>query len=300
MKKVFISIIIVLIILTFGVVSFAAYYAVSKNVYYPVIWPAEPLPIVCTQDVKQCSDGSYVSRFGPRCEFAECPQPAPAPSPTPTPISNKGYITLREGERSGPLLVQKIYPTYITGLNFREYPIAIDKGQPITLHIGESVSNGCTIFLELLRIEGETAIFNPLYSKQPCPICLAKDTKIDTPLGPMNVQDLQIGMQVWTTDKQGNFVAQPIVKTSKVPVSPSHQMIHLVLDDGRELFVSPGHPVTNGHAIDDLRAGEMYDGALIVSVSRVLYAQGYTYDVLPDGETGFYTANGILIGSTLK
>jgi hypothetical protein len=28
---------------------------------------------VCTQDAKQCPDGSYVSRTGPNCEFAACP-----------------------------------------------------------------------------------------------------------------------------------------------------------------------------------------------------------------------------------
>lgn len=30
-------------------------------------------PIVCTQDAKFCSDGLYVGRVGPDCEFAECP-----------------------------------------------------------------------------------------------------------------------------------------------------------------------------------------------------------------------------------
>ncbi len=30
-------------------------------------------PIACTMDAKQCSDGTYVSRTGPRCEFASCP-----------------------------------------------------------------------------------------------------------------------------------------------------------------------------------------------------------------------------------
>ena len=30
-------------------------------------------PIACTQDAKQCPDGSYVSRTGPKCEFAACP-----------------------------------------------------------------------------------------------------------------------------------------------------------------------------------------------------------------------------------
>lgn len=29
--------------------------------------------VLCAQDVKQCPDGSYVSRQGPKCEFAPCP-----------------------------------------------------------------------------------------------------------------------------------------------------------------------------------------------------------------------------------
>lgn len=29
--------------------------------------------VFCTQDAKQCPDGSYVSRSGPKCEFAPCP-----------------------------------------------------------------------------------------------------------------------------------------------------------------------------------------------------------------------------------
>lgn len=32
-----------------------------------------PGPIACTQEAKQCSDGSYVGRTGPNCEFAACP-----------------------------------------------------------------------------------------------------------------------------------------------------------------------------------------------------------------------------------
>lgn len=30
-------------------------------------------PVVCTQEAKLCPDGSYVSRTGPNCEFAQCP-----------------------------------------------------------------------------------------------------------------------------------------------------------------------------------------------------------------------------------
>lgn len=32
-----------------------------------------PGPVACTQEAKQCLDGSYVSRTGPNCEFAVCP-----------------------------------------------------------------------------------------------------------------------------------------------------------------------------------------------------------------------------------
>ncbi|OPL11954.1 MAG: hypothetical protein AVO34_01675 [Firmicutes bacterium ML8_F2] len=31
-------------------------------------------PVACTMDVKQCSDGSYVGRVPPECDFAPCPK----------------------------------------------------------------------------------------------------------------------------------------------------------------------------------------------------------------------------------
>ncbi len=44
-------------------------------------------PVACTMEAKQCPDGSYVGRSGPKCAFAECPS-----------ISNKsgikGMVTL--------------------------------------------------------------------------------------------------------------------------------------------------------------------------------------------------------------
>jgi len=36
----------------------------------------------CTMEAKQCADGSYVSRTGPNCEFAECPITSFNPSPS--------------------------------------------------------------------------------------------------------------------------------------------------------------------------------------------------------------------------
>ncbi len=82
-----------------------------------------------------------------------------------------------------------------------------------------------------------------------CPICLSGNTLIDTPSGPIAVKDLRIGMPMWTTDTAGDRIRGVVIKTSKVPALPTHQMVHLVLDDGRELFASPGHPIIDGRSI---------------------------------------------------
>ncbi|MBI2278691.1 MAG: hypothetical protein HYU81_01345 [Candidatus Brennerbacteria bacterium] len=42
------------------------FYTARSN---PVLAPA---PVFCTQEVKQCPDGSYVGRSGPQCEFTAC------------------------------------------------------------------------------------------------------------------------------------------------------------------------------------------------------------------------------------
>ena len=76
-------------------------------------------------------------------------------------------------------------------------------------------------------------------------------------------------------------------------------MVHLILLDGRELFVSPGHLIIDGRTAGDLVVDDIYDGAHVISVDRVLYNDTATFDILPSGETGFYWANGILMDSTL-
>lgn len=41
--------------------------------------PVDPsaTSVACTMEAKQCPDGSYVGRQGPKCEFAACPTSAP-------------------------------------------------------------------------------------------------------------------------------------------------------------------------------------------------------------------------------
>ena len=87
-------------------------------------------------------------------------------------LSGKSTVTLVEGQRDGPLLVQQIYPDHIVGLNFIEYPLARENGLPVTLHIGESASNGCTVTLTLVKIQDKTATFSKTSDfSRPCPIC---------------------------------------------------------------------------------------------------------------------------------
>lgn len=40
----------------------------------PIQWHEKTIEMpTCTADVKQCNDGSYVSRWWPNCEFSPCP-----------------------------------------------------------------------------------------------------------------------------------------------------------------------------------------------------------------------------------
>lgn len=133
-----------------------------------------------------------------------------------------------------------------------------------------------------------------------CPICLVKGTLIDTPQGRIPVEQLSKGMIVWTTDDSGNRIAKEIVETTSTIVPSSFKVIKIELNDGRTITASPGHPTAEGRAIADYQLGNELDGAQIVTMDYITYENSMTYDILPDGPTGFYWANGILLGSTLK
>lgn len=130
--------------------------------------------------------------------------------------------------------------------------------------------------------------------------CLSYNTLISTPDGNIQVTDLRPGMSVYTMDMDGNKTIMPIELASKVSVPDSHIICHLLLSDGRELFVSGGHPTAAGRLISDLNPGDVIDGAKLISVENVRYNGGYTYDLLPAGDTGYYWANGVILGSTLS
>jgi len=136
-------------------------------------------------------------------------------------------------------------------------------------------------------------------SNLPVP-CLSFAALISTPYGDIPVTELKPGMPVYTINKEGSKVIEPVELVSKASVSRHHTICRLILDDGRELLVSGGHPMSSGFEMERLHPGETFDGAEIQSVEKVPYAAGFTYDLLPAGDTGCYWANGILLGSTLS
>lgn len=214
--------------------------------------------------------------------------------------ANISTIVLGEGQRDGPLLVQKIYPDRVDGLAFREYPIAVGDGRPVTLRIGDTASNGCTVTLTLVKINGNAAEFSKkVESDKPCPICLSEDARIDTPSGRMPVKDLREGMAVWTEDRAGNRRAAAILRTGKAAAPAAHEMARVVLNDGREIYASPGHQLADGRAIGGIARGDAVDNAIVVAAERIRYNGTATYDILPSGDTGTYWANGIPVRSTL-
>jgi hypothetical protein len=147
--------------------------------------------------------------------------------------------------------------------------------------------------------DGTATIQDQTDAQRPnCPICLAEDTLIATPLGQVPVQDVRVGMLVWTTDRRGQRIIGVVEATGSMEAPLGHEVVRLRLADGRQVTVSPGHPTADGRTVGQLHPGDRYDGSVIVSATLVPY-EGFTFDLLPSGPTGTYVANGVLLGSTL-
>lgn len=129
-------------------------------------------------------------------------------------------------------------------------------------------------------------------------VCASPETLIATPRGERRIADLRIGDLVFSADR-GALRAVPVIQATRTPVA-HHHVIELRTADGSVMEISPGHPTADGRFFGELRAGDLLDGAVIVSSRLVDYRFAYTYDILPASDTGTYVAFGKLIGSTLK
>ncbi len=161
----------------------------------------------------------------------------------------------------------------------------------------------CGDIYPVRRIGGlSTCKPTPECENQPggCPICLSKGSMIGTPKGLVTVEQIEIGSLIWTQDKNGNKILVYVKKVAKTKVPENFLIVHLRLQDGRELFVSPNHPTADGRLIGELKVGDNLDNSVIALIEKVPYEKDFTYDILPSGDTGLYWVNGILLKSTLK
>ena len=136
-------------------------------------------------------------------------------------------------------------------------------------------------------------------SRIACPICLARGVLIDTPSGPVPIQDVTVGMRVWSTDHRGRRIEAVVLATGSSAAPIGHEVVRLSLADGRTVTASPGHPTADGRTVGALRSGERFDGSVVRSAELIPYAGTATFDLLPSGPTGTYFAGGILLASTL-
>jgi len=132
-----------------------------------------------------------------------------------------------------------------------------------------------------------------------CPICLAADSVISTPAGPVVVSKIEVGMQVWSASPDGRPINAVVLEVTIRLAAPGSELIHLVLADGRQLTASAPHEIADGRALGSLRVGDQIDGVAITDMERIDDSLRRTYDLLPSGETGQYWVDGILVRSTL-
>ena len=207
------------------------------------------------------------------------------------------------GDLAGMLTISSIEINSLSGNLTFGYPVCC-RIYATTVHVGDDVGISCLGWSEVLQridLVGQVAVFTRTTQSVHggCPICLSGDTVIDTPNGQVNVKKLSLGMVVWTIDKSGKRVPGAIQELRRSQVSLTDEIVHIVLADGRQLYASANHPTTDGRTIGELGPGAALNGSIVTAAEYVPYGQGYTYDLLPAGGTGFYWANGILIGSTL-
>jgi hypothetical protein len=132
-----------------------------------------------------------------------------------------------------------------------------------------------------------------------CPICLAKGDLIGTPTGPVAVENVRIGMRVWTADSRGDRVAGRVVAVGRSVAPIGHEVVKVTLVDGRTVVASPGHPSFDGEPIGAFSVGDPFAGSTIRSISISPYRSPLTYDLLASGPTGAYFVGGVLLRSTL-
>ena len=125
-NKEIISITIAIIVLIFASLFYLNKSKIIKIGLFEDIFNASnsQAPIACTMDAKQCPDGSYVGRVGPKCEFKACPT---IDKSTSTPSSSSSTS-------------QKEIIIKYTKSGFIPDKISVSKGQTVSLINNSNIS----------------------------------------------------------------------------------------------------------------------------------------------------------------
>ena len=258
----------------------------------------DPYGTTCNYNQPKCSSGYNVTQISAGSYLCQ---------PTnPPPLSNS--TTFSSGQKVGAFTISKINQYNVTGYYNNPWPIVRPGlGDFTIMHVGDTLNPTCDgsapLVITAINYPNSITVSVGKSVGKPfggCPICLSANSVIKTPNGDVNVKDIRDGMVVWSTNSNGIMIKSKVVKINNVFVGDTQKIIDLQLDDGRELFVSPNHPTYDGRIIADLKVGEKYDGSTVKSTKLVQYKYEFTYDILPDSQTGNYFANGILVGSTLR
>jgi hypothetical protein len=127
--------------------------------------------------------------------------------------------------------------------------------------------------------------------------CNSPDTPIATPDGERAIASLEPGDLVYSMHRD-SLSAVPLQRVARTAVH-RHEVVRVTLESGAVLEISAGHPTADGRTFRELDAGTTLDGVSIVAREVIPYRHPYTYDILPNSDTGTYVAGGVLIGSTL-
>jgi hypothetical protein len=127
--------------------------------------------------------------------------------------------------------------------------------------------------------------------------CVSPKTLISTPNGEIPIEDLRTNDTLWSIH-HGRMQAVRILATQRVRVQ-NHSMARIELQNGFVVEISGEHPTGDGRNLWALEPGEMFGDTQIQALTVVPYDGSFTYDVLPDSDTGSYFVHGMWLGSTM-
>ena len=81
--------------------------------------------VYCTQEAKLCSDGSYVGRTGPNCEFSLCPKEDLISVEAPMAYEEISSPLVLKGKARGPWFFEASFPVRLIDENGKELTVAI-------------------------------------------------------------------------------------------------------------------------------------------------------------------------------